>query len=982
MKKVFGKNVSKALALLLSAALLLTMPCLSASAVTIILDDGTEKELPLEGTVYDTDWKYNESTKTLHLSLSDSPNFSTSGGQVFIPEQLIAETEHLVVDSNCSNDSDTGLLDQWLLGYDFTETAVSLKDVTVKMVGRKDEGRGLAVENFSSHDGVLFVRHDDLIESGDEAVPARSATLFVYPQQKTDKEFTLKADENLVYDGFRNLYYEVLPEYPMCRSLNYNKYLEKMNVEDDNIFGYTSENGVICSLSGSGKAIVFCPKTVEGAAPVPEGTSFIGHYAFCDCTKLTSVSVPPSVDHIGVRAFMNCTSLASAELSDFGDEDLMGYNSRLIEDQAFCGCSALKTVKIGFGQEVNGFTGCKALETVTLAKGITGILQEAFLGCTSLKQIEFPDTLEYIGRSAFENCTSLENVVIGEAVETIGSRAFMGCLSLKTAEIKSGSVGCPKSFGENNEYKPDYSQAIQAAVPGLFSDCPSLTKITVTESNPAFFVRDGVLFQRMIVENKEELKEVLGTPELLHIVGYEAGSEREELDLSGEHELYYLTAYAFNGAKNLKKLTLPDEMTDIRSDSLCRCGLTSMTFPKNVESIADGVLSDCPELTEITFPEHVSFPHDARCGINVPKLRTVTFLADNSTSDYYSPFEGSPSGVGMTWSVEENGDTHSDVMEGITVRANRFFSGVNGYTDDFADMAMFCRWKFEDLATGKTIDFSDKANEKTTRWNVDEATGIIMSFAADKKDGRGYEFDVKASSSDSSSSLSGDNIYLVNDGGKQMYYSIEADTSGYVEGSRYDLADDMEVRIPVASADSSVKRIVNGSAEDMEYKTANGCVIFTQKGSGETSPDSDSKDTDTEEKLSDTDVKDTDTSADDTDTEEKLSDTDVKDTDTSADGTDTEEKLSDTDVKDTDSSADDTDTNDGSVLGDVDGDGQVTSSDALLVLRVSVLMENSTEELVKLADVDGDGSLTSADALELLRYSVGLIEATPIGKPL
>ena len=53
-----------------------------------------------------------------------------------------------------------------------------------------------------------------------------------------------------------------------------------------------------------------------------------------------------------------------------------------------------------------------------------------------------------------------------------------------------------------------------------------------------------------------------------------------------------------------------------------------------------------------------------------------------------------------------------------------------------------------------------------------------------------------------------------------------------------------------------------------------------------------------------------------------------------------------------------------------------------MLLSCGQWMENSTEELVKLADVDGDGSLTSADALELLRYSVGLIEATPIGKPL
>ena len=64
--------------------------------------------------------------------------------------------------------------------------------------------------------------------------------------------------------------------------------------------------------------------------------------------------------------------------------------------------------------------------------------------------------------------------------------------------------------------------------------------------------------------------------------------------------------------------------------------------------------------------------------------------------------------------------------------------------------------------------------------------------------------------------------------------------------------------------------------------------------------------------------------------------------------------------------------------GDVDGDGRVTSTDARLVLQLSV-GKIRAENLVipAVADVDGDGKVTSTDARLILQYSVGKIEAFP-----
>ena len=53
--------------------------------------------------------------------------------------------------------------------------------------------------------------------------------------------------------------------------------------------------------------------------------------------------------------------------------------------------------------------------------------------------------------------------------------------------------------------------------------------------------------------------------------------------------------------------------------------------------------------------------------------------------------------------------------------------------------------------------------------------------------------------------------------------------------------------------------------------------------------------------------------------------------------------------------------------GDLNGDGNVNSSDARLALRAAAKLENLTPEQQKAGDMDGDGKVTSADAREMLK---------------
>ncbi len=59
--------------------------------------------------------------------------------------------------------------------------------------------------------------------------------------------------------------------------------------------------------------------------------------------------------------------------------------------------------------------------------------------------------------------------------------------------------------------------------------------------------------------------------------------------------------------------------------------------------------------------------------------------------------------------------------------------------------------------------------------------------------------------------------------------------------------------------------------------------------------------------------------------------------------------------------------------GDVDADGQVTSIDARLIIRLSVRLDEATPDIFSAADVDQNGYVDAEDARAALRLSIGLV---------
>ena len=68
------------------------------------------------------------------------------------------------------------------------------------------------------------------------------------------------------------------------------------------------------------------------------------------------------------------------------------------------------------------------------------------------------------------------------------------------------------------------------------------------------------------------------------------------------------------------------------------------------------------------------------------------------------------------------------------------------------------------------------------------------------------------------------------------------------------------------------------------------------------------------------------------------------------------------------------------IVGDVDDDEYVTSTDALIILSCEVGLNTSMFCPMNCGDVDNDGLITSTDALIILSFEVGYSVPFPVGE--
>ena len=105
----------------------------------------------------------------------------------------------------------------------------------------------------------------------------------------------------------------------------------------------------------------------------------IGEKAFAGNQTLKTVQLPASITTIGVSAFENCQSLTRIHIE----------KTRVIQDAAFAGCTALETVRVNEDNRLQrigsrAVADCTALKLLATSSAIREIGEDAFNGCDKL----------------------------------------------------------------------------------------------------------------------------------------------------------------------------------------------------------------------------------------------------------------------------------------------------------------------------------------------------------------------------------------------------------------------------------------------------------------------------------------------------------------------------------------------------------------------------------------------------------------------
>ena len=349
--------------------------------------------------------------------------------------------------------------------------------------------------------------------------------------------------------------------------------------------------------------------------------------------------------------------------------------------------------------EASAFLNNTAITSVVFPDGITSIGENAFNGCESLTSVTFGKNsqLSSIGPGAFNYCYSLESITIPESVTNIGSEAFNYCCGLRSV-----------TFGENSQLTSigDYA----------FLGCYSIESITIPASVTSIGEWAFVECYRLVeVWNLSKLNITAGSEDNGY-VGYYA--KRVETEPSESYvytdENGYVIYYdgkvkaLINYTGNETKLTIPDDITELNCFALSDCyNITSVTFGENSQltSIGDGAFNWCESLESITIPDSVtSIGEGAFCccakltSITIPDgvksignhafagcsaLESIT-IPDSVLSIGYSAFEGCTALKNITipgsvLSIGDNAFKECTALESATISEGVKSIGDNAF---------------------------------------------------------------------------------------------------------------------------------------------------------------------------------------------------------------------------------------------------------------------------------------------------------------
>ena len=277
--------------------------------------------------------------------------------------------------------------------------------------------------------------------------------------------------------------------------------------------------------------------------------------------------------------------------------------------------TALKTVDLGYAYWYNDncFEG-SGIEEFVITANITRINNNSFKNCLSLKSIKFEGN-PTLGSGIFYGCTALETIDLGNSLSVIGGSMF-------------------QDTGITEITLPDTITTI--------GSCAFMGTKLVSLNIPAACTELGV----QMVEGVTTFTTINFAP----------SSQLKKIG----HRCFQTTG--------LTTIELPDSLEEIAYSAFSATAITELVIPASVETIGKGIVSQCKNLTSLTFEENSAFAGSVDSWLfSCPKVTTFTIPA-GTTAVGANAFEGCTSLTSIV------------IPSSVTSIGNRAFFGCTGLT--------------------------------------------------------------------------------------------------------------------------------------------------------------------------------------------------------------------------------------------------------------------------------------------------------------
>ena len=237
------------------------------------------------------------------------------------------------------------------------------------------------------------------------------------------------------------------------------------------------------------------------------------------------------------------------------------------------------------------------ISEVILTDGVTNIGNYAFSYCKGLTSITIPDSVISIGEDTFSGCTGLTKVTIGNSVASIGELAFEECSGLTSISVSPNNSVYDSRDNCNAIIKTKTNTLIRGCQNTIIPDtvvsidywafdyCTGLTSITIPDS--------VTHIGEWAFQGCSGLTSVSVSPD------NRVYDSRDNCNAKKETKTNTLIV-------GCQKTRIPETVTSIGKGAFFGCtGLTSITIPNSVTTISDFAFTDCMGLTSITIPDSV-----------------------------------------------------------------------------------------------------------------------------------------------------------------------------------------------------------------------------------------------------------------------------------------------------------------------------------------------------------------------------------------